>query len=178
ELRAVLGPNTIGIGIGEAYVFSGRTIELFGGQLFDFMTIRLPQYRGGAHCSWQILRGARVGAWNIQLVNQDMVPGRCDTGALVMTREYPIPASARLPRDYMEVARREGLQLFVEFLNRVDAGAGFPLSMVQEEFSVFLPRLNTQRHGFIDWSWHSEEIERFIRAFDEPYPGASTFIGD
>ncbi|MDC4226431.1 MAG: hypothetical protein MPW15_19820 [Candidatus Manganitrophus sp.] len=48
ELRSAVSIGTIGIGLGETYTFSKETIALFQGKLFDFMTIRLPQYRGGS----------------------------------------------------------------------------------------------------------------------------------
>lgn len=42
--------------------------------------------------------------------------------------------------------------------------------------SSYFPRLHTRTHGYIDWSWDTDEIESFICAFDDPYDGASTFI--
>ena len=38
-----------------------------------------------------------------------------------------------------------------------------------------MPRLHTLSNGFINWNWSSKEIELFIRAFDDPHEGASTF---
>ena len=38
-----------------------------------------------------------------------------------------------------------------------------------------MPRLDTATHGFINWEWNGHDIYNFIRAFDEPYMGASTF---
>jgi methionyl-tRNA formyltransferase len=175
-LRKVITGRTLGLGLGEVYVFSKTTIDLFKRRLFDFMVIRLPQYRGGAHFTWQILRNDRIGCWNIQRINEEMVPGVFDSGEIIKTREYIIPSSARIPNDYFEVARKEAKNLFIEFLAEVQDGASFNSSAVQEQFRSYYPRLYTIRHGFINWAWTGEEIERFICAFDDPYPGASTFI--
>ena len=38
------------------------------------------------------------------------------------------------------------------------------------------PRLNTIKNGLIDWSFSSRDLYNFINAFDDPYPGASTFL--
>lgn len=176
DLRNVITDRTLGLGLGEVYVFSKATIDLFKRRLFDFMVIRLPQYRGGAHFTWQILRNDRIGCWNIQRINEEMVPGVFDSGEIIKTREYIIPQSARIPNDYFEVARKEAKNLFIEFLAEVQGGASFSPSVVQEQFRSYFPRLYTLRHGFINWAWTGEEIERFICAFDDPYPGASTFI--
>ena len=38
-----------------------------------------------------------------------------------------------------------------------------------------MPRLDTKTHGFINWAWKGDDILNFIRAFDKPHIGASTF---
>ena len=51
------------------------------------------------------------------------------------------------------------------------------MSIKQNEgSSVYMPRLHTLTNGFINWDWSSKEIGLFIRAFDDPHEGASTFI--
>ena len=178
ELKTIILDNKacMGIGLGEAYTFTQETIDLFEGRLFDFMVIRLPQYRGGAHFTWQILRKNRIGCWNIQVINTEMVPGVFDSGQILKTREYVIPQGARIPQDYFRVALAEALKLFVEFMDEIDAGKEFKLARLQENFSVYFPRLNTIKHAFINWSWNTGDIETFICAFDDPYAGASTFL--
>ncbi|MCG3117605.1 MAG: hypothetical protein LLH30_18205 [Candidatus Manganitrophus sp. SA1] len=176
ELPSVVSGAAIGIGLGEAYTFSKETIALFQGKLFDFMTIRLPQYRGGAHFTWQILRKNRIGCWNIQLINEAMIPGAYDSGEILKTREYFLPPSAKIPNDYYDAAHEEGFKLFCKFLDEVQAGKEFGLAKLQENFSSYFPRLHTLRHGWINWSWNCDEIETMISAFDDPYPGASTFL--
>ncbi len=178
ELKAIIAKskNAMGIGLGEVYTFSKKTIILFGGRLFDFMVIRLPQYRGGAHFTWQILRKDRIGCWNIQLINEEMVPGVYDSGEILKTRGYAIPEQARIPQDYFKIAHEEALKLFIEFLDEVRKGKEFKFTKLQENLSSYFPRLYTLKHGYINWSWDTDEIETFICAFDEPYPGASTFL--
>ncbi|HEU4472537.1 MAG TPA: hypothetical protein VFR58_15695 [Flavisolibacter sp.] len=175
ELRQLATVSSIGIGLGEAYTFSTETLGLFNRRIFDFMTIRMPKYRGGAHYTWQILQQNRIGAWYIQVVNEEMVPGGYDTGEILSAYEYIIPSWARIPADYFKVADTEGLNAFRKFIDDAVSGRDFTLTVLQENFSLYLPRLYTLRHGYINWSWSGEEIERFICAFDEPYAGASTF---
>lgn len=176
ELRSVITDKTMCLGVGEAYTFTTETLDLFKRRVYDFMVIRLPQYRGGAHFTWEILRGGRIGGWNVQEVNEEMIPGGYDSGAILKTHEYLLPKSARLPEDYFLAADREGLALFKEFLMEVQSGKTFPLGRLQENFGSYYPRLYTLRHGWLDWSWTVDEIERFICAFDEPYKGVSTYL--
>ncbi len=47
------------------------------------------------------------------------------------------------------------------------------------EISVFVFCDGTDIHAWIDWRrWNADEIDRFIRAFDDPYMGARTTLGD
>ncbi|MDX9821493.1 MAG: hypothetical protein RBT20_06140 [Syntrophales bacterium] len=178
NIRGLLSPRTFGLGLGEAWSFSPDLIERFGGRLLDFMGIRLPQYRGGAHYSWQILRRNRIGCCNLQVINEQMIQGVFDSGEIVKSREYLFPASVRIPQDYFDFAVGEEVAFLREFLREIEGGKDFPLTRLQENFSLYFPRLHTLKHGWIDWGWSGEEIERFICAFDEPYAGASTFLGE
>jgi methionyl-tRNA formyltransferase len=49
-------------------------------------------------------------------------------------------------------------------------------SVQSEQLSTYWPRLSTDHHGWIDWSWDASEIERFVLAFSTPYRGASTTL--
>jgi len=105
-----------------------------------------------------------------------MVQGIFDSGEIVKSREYFFPPSARIPEDYFEFAVEQEIEFIKEFLNEVNVAKDFELTKLQENFSIYFPRLNSLGHGFIDWSWDTDDIENFICAFDEPYAGASTFI--
>ncbi|SHL14093.1 Methionyl-tRNA formyltransferase [Desulfatibacillum alkenivorans DSM 16219] len=165
---------TMGIGFGEVWTFTRKTIDRFDGKLFDFMGIPLPRYRGGAHYTWQILRQNRLGACNIQVINEFMVQGEFDSGEIVFSREYRFPDSARIPQDYFNAAHKEELAFLKEFMDRAEQGEDFVLSPVPEKYSMYFPRLNTIKQGWIDWSWNTRDLALFINAFDDPYAGAST----
>lgn len=168
--------HTLGIGFGEVWTFHRETIDRFGGKLFDFMGVRLPQYRGGAHYSWQIMRKNRIGACNLQVINEDMVQGVFDSGEIIKSKEYLFPMSCRIPQDYFDAAVKEEVSFLMEFLDDIEKDYELTLAPVPEQFSIYFPRLNTLKHGWIDWSWGTEDIAIFINAFDDPYAGASTYL--
>lgn len=176
ELKSFVKKNTIGIGMGEVFTFTKETIALFSNNLFDFMIIPLPKYRGGAHYTWQILRNEKQSGWYIQEINEDMVPGVYDSGRVLKYVNYTIDESARCPQQFHDRAEEEGLKLFKEFISEIMSGKSFPLFDVDESEAMYFPRLATLQHGFINWAWTVEEISRFVCAFDAPYPGASTFL--
>lgn len=175
-LKERITDSSLGIGFGEAWSFDAEIIEAFNGNLLDLMGIRLPQYRGGAHYTWQILTGNRIGACNLQVINEDMVQGKHDSGDIIKFKEYLFPAHARIPRDYFRHAVEQEIAFILDFINMVNEGAEFKPFPLQNNFSLFMPRLNTMKQGYIDWSWSAEDIDRFICAFDEPYAGAGTFV--
>jgi methionyl-tRNA formyltransferase len=171
-----ISTNTLGIGLGEAWSFSKEIIAMFDGRLLDLMGIRLPQYRGGAHYTWQILRGSRIGACNLQVVNEFMVQGVFDSGEVIKFKEYFFPSSARIPMDYFNHAVNEEIGFIKEFIDEVKSNKTFHPFVLQENFSIYFPRLNTIKNAFIDWTWDTNNIDRFICAFDDPYIGASTML--
>jgi len=173
ELQEHVTANTLGIALGPAWIFRNVVLDLFDGRIVNFHNIPLPRVRGGAHYTWQILRGNRTGGCNIQLIERKL-----DAGAVIKTLEYQLPASARIPQDYFDASRANDMPFLFEFMEEVQAAKDFDAVGLQETLSTYFPRLSTPDQGLIDWSWSTEEIERFICAFDEPYPGASTFAGD
>jgi len=173
-LLSFLTPSTLGLALGAAWIFEKELVSQFNGKLLDFMGIALPQYRGGAHYTWQILRKNKQGCCNLQVVH-----GGIETfhkGEIIKRKEYFFPASVRIPQDYFDAAIPHELAFLEEFFDEVARGEDFELQPLQESFSIYFPFLHTLKHGFIDWRWSIEEIERFICAFDRPYAGASTFV--
>ena len=173
-LKSDITDRTLGISFGAAWVFNTETVALFNGRLLDFMGIALPKYRGGAHYTWQILSGNKVGACNLQVIH-----GGTETfhrGEIIKRRDYIFPSSVRTPQDYFDEAIKEEIVFLNDFLNEIKEEKDFPLVSLDESFSSYYPFLNTKIHGWINWSWNAEEIDIFICAFDNPYDGASTYL--
>lgn len=177
RLNDLITGRTLGLGFGEPWNFDRKTIDKFGGKLLDFMGIPLPKYRGGAHYTWQIMRKDREGCCNLQVINEDMIQGVFDSGKIVKSKRYFFPASAKIPQDYFDAAVRREVAFLREFLKEIGENKVFKLKKIKEKESMYFPRLYTLKHGFIDWNWKNSEIATFIRAFDDPYKGASTFLG-
>lgn len=164
---------TLGISLGSASIFNDSFIKRFNGALVNVHGTRLPQNRGGGAFSWQILRNNRLGYNMIHRVD----PG-VDTGPIIKYSEFFYPPSCRTPYDYKDLYTKRNLSLLKEFLKDVRSEKEFTCINQQEYFSTYWPRLHTDIHGFVDWSWPLKDIELFICAFDSPYRGASTFINE
>jgi methionyl-tRNA formyltransferase len=163
--------GTVALSIGARWIFGRAQIEQwFGGRLLNLHGTRLPQNRGGGTWSWQILMGNRFGFCQLHLVDEGV-----DTGAIVITEEFIFPPTCRTPKDYMAHATAQYVRLIDGLLDSTRAiPREFTLKAQPEYLSTYWPRLDTASHGWIDWRWEAPFIERFICAFDEPYPGAQT----
>ena len=43
---------------------------------------------------------------------------------------------------------------------------------------IYLPRLSSRKHSWINWNWESKHIISFIKDFSKPYTGAKTFLNN
>ncbi len=175
HLESYIDKQTLGIGMGEVWKFSKKIIELFEGKLVDLMAIPLPQFRGGAHYSWQILSQSFKGGSHIQIINEAMRPGCFDSGGIIKAYYYRFPTEARTPQDYFDYAGKIDLEFLLEFSQEIRDDIDFTMMSIREDISSYFPRLNTQLQGFINWGWKVGDLDRFICAFGRPYAGASTF---
>lgn len=165
--------STLGISVGAPWIFKDELINRFSGKLINSHGARLPQNRGGGGFSWRILRDDRLGYSVIHQLNTGL-----DTGAIVSYSEYYFPHSCRVPVDYEKYSHEKNMQLFKEFISGIESGIDFSPIGQPEYLSSYWPRLSTEIHGYIDWSWDLKDIERFICAFDDPYIGATTYINN
>jgi methionyl-tRNA formyltransferase len=134
----------------------------------------LPVFRGAGIDSWMILMGA---SGTDQFATAHFVRPRLDAGEIIVTKPYRIPQDA-LPIDIFRVRISLLGSLLIEALDKLQQPA-FEGTVQPEETSRYFPRLNTLRDGHIRISeWSGEEIEKFIRAFSYPYPGAWLTLGE
>lgn len=173
KVHAAINQHTLGLSFGAAWIFRKNFINKFQGRLLNCHGSRLPQDRGGGGFSWRILRGDKIG---ISLIHQ-IEPG-IDTGKIILFNQYTYPANCRLPIDYSSYTLDKNIDLIKDFINKLLQQYNF-IDIGQAEYlSTYWPRLSSAHHAYIDWSWKLEHIESFICAFDEPYPGATTFLNN
>lgn len=178
EFLDSIGPNSLGLGFGEAWSFTPQVIQKFDGKLLDYMGIPLPQYRGGAHYTWALLNQETQWGCHFQIINEEMIQGEFDSGELVFSGTYTLDADLVTPDQFFDYAVAEEIKFINQFVERLNTDSSFELSLPDESQSLFFPRLHTLRNGWVNWRWRGAEIERFINAFGAPYAGASTRLND
>jgi methionyl-tRNA formyltransferase len=163
--------NTLVFSLSSPFIIHSWLIDRFKGRVVNSHGTRLPEWRGGGGYSWQIMAGDRRGNSLVHLVTP-----RIDDGDIINERTYIFPDELRRPIEYMNHAEKMDREFLGTFLAKVLEGFSFPLRVQDENASTYLPRLNSERQGYIDWTWHGDTIERFILAFSTPYPGAKTLL--
>lgn len=164
--------KAMAVSLGAPWIMRQEVLDAIGHRVYNSHGTRLPQNRGGGTFSWQILRGTRYGFALLHKVDTGV-----DTGDIIGHREYLYDGCHR-PIDYIGRYIDETLKLLADLTPALIADT-LPAGIGQSEyFSSYWPRLNTDVHAWIDWSWGGRDIQRFVCAFDEPYAGAQTMLGD
>ena len=94
-----------------------------------------------------------------------------------MQKEKKLNIAKPKPLDFLMETNILFNKLLNDFL--VNVSKNKPLKTIEQNNfdSSYLPRLYSEVNGAINWYLKGKEIERFIRAFSEPYSGAFTFVG-
>ncbi len=142
-------------------------IAHFAGALFNLHYGDLPRYRGAGGQSWPVLNAETEITAHIQQMHSAM-----DSGPLLLGETEPLP-QAPYPLDVKAAAARASVRSVRRLAQAIAGGHTLPLLEQDEARALYFPRLDTMRNGWIDFAWSAVMIERFIRAFSDPYPGAS-----
>jgi methionyl-tRNA formyltransferase len=143
-------------------------INLFKNKIFNIHIGKFPFQIGAGGASWLKLVGAKLSSITIHEVTEEY-----DEGKVLLEKDFKLSANFSLLSYYSSVRKNEKLA-YKLFFNIVEKK--HRLKLKNKKDKVYMPRLNTKIHGFIDWSWDAKEIVNFINAFSDPYQGATTFI--
>ncbi|MEK9662967.1 MAG: hypothetical protein VW644_14775, partial [Alphaproteobacteria bacterium] len=163
------------------YPLDEALFAAYGGRVVNLHAAPLPGWRGGGGLSWAIMSGDRQGGGTFHVLTpydtetRDMHP---DDGPVLRKFAFRYPDACRRPRDYETYFDTVAEPHMLGLLADLHGGARIALAPQLAAESRFLPRLNTDDHGLIDWSWPGDSLERFILAFSHPYPGARTYVRD
>ena len=151
------------------FIINKKIIRLFENRIFNYHLASLPSQRGAAWASWQLMEGSSSSTATIHRVHCEI-----DKGEIVVEEDIDL-VDCNTPKEFYDKARTKEYRLFEKFLSGINKG--FEKTRMQDErFSRYMPRLETKIHSFIDWSWNAIDIYKFIKAFDDPYEGAQSFI--
>ena len=157
------------VSMGAPFLFRDRHLNAVSGQAINVHGAPLPEYRGGGGYSWRIMNADRRGA---VLIHQ-VTPG-IDDGPLLHRRDYLFPKELTTPGDFQAYAREQDAPALIALVGEILDRGELPNPVEQTGNPTYFPRLATDIHGAIDWTWDAPDLVTFIRAFSDPYAGAFT----
>lgn len=164
--------DTLFVSIGCRWIFKKSDLNnFFCDNLVNFHGTRLPYDAGGGGFSWKILRNDRINNFIVHLIE----PG-IDKGRILMNEKSLFPSSCKIPRDFEEYYYNNLPYFYEKFLKKILRSEKIIPKIQVNYIGRYNPRLNTSISGWIDWKMPSEDLSKFINAFDDPYLGASTMI--
>lgn len=162
----------IGLSFSAPWIISPTIIDLFNGDIYNLHNQPLPSYRGGGGLSWNILMGDSFGGTCVHKLTS-----KIDAGDIVARRDFSFPNSFEFPNEFQKFTTNQAFSMLSDWLPVLlqDGLTGQP-STNDCSKSEYWPRLNTEIHGWIDWSWGLEDIQKFCNAFSYPQSGAKTYV--
>ena len=163
--------NSLMISAGSSWIIKPDIIKLFKNNILNLHQSPLPSLRG-AVASYVRLYGIK----SLQ-VCLHVVKEKIDVGEIVFSKNVFISKEIDTPikiHNFLQKCNRELLKDFL--ISYFVKKKKLTYNKQNEFFSSYMPRLKTEINGWIDWSSHVYELERFIGAFDEPYTGSKTML--
>ena len=156
------------LSLGAPWLFNQEFFESIKSKIYNIHGTGLPRFRGAASFSWQILSGSRIGSCTMHEIDAGI-----DTGDIVYDELFVYPKSCITPSDFMDFYHEKVFRTFSKIIiDILNSSFDFIPKAQSNYVSSSWPRLITDKNGAINWDYNIDELSRFIRAFDSPYPGA------
>jgi len=167
------------ISFGSYFQFNIKFVKKNPYKLYNFMPIPMPRYRGGAHWTWAMMKNEKYWGCNIQEIDEFTKEGGfIDTGKILFSANYKIKKNILTPTEFVKYISKKEKIFLSKFIHKLKNKSRFILKPINESRSIFLPRIKTEKDGWVDWNWSSKEIILFINSFSDPYRGASALINN
>ncbi len=146
-------------------------IDYFDELIFNLHDSYLPNERGGALNTWRILNGINEVGNTLHYLEEGI-----DTGPIVAQTKTTITKQQPETIDYLMAEKINCEKVLLAFINVIRSNKSITAIKQDNDKSYYYPRLYTEVNGIINWDWDIYSIEKFIRAFSSPYPGAYTYF--
>ncbi len=169
EFHVALGALAPDLAVVVAYgeIFPESLLEIPRLGFYNLHASILPRHRGPSPVSAAIMQGDRSsGVTFFQIVK------RMDAGPVMAQREIPIGARETAGALHDRLCL-EGAELVADCVGTLASGRNELVE--QDESRATYCKLLTKRDGWIDWTAHSQEVDRQIRAMT-PWPGPRTTL--
>jgi methionyl-tRNA formyltransferase len=162
--------STIIFSLGSSFIFKNKILNLYKNRIFNCHNTDLPRWKGGGDISYRIMNEYNNGATTIHEISD-----KIDEGRIVFQKKYKIKLNDTTPYKLRKLVEKKAYNHLILFFNKLFSRKKFFYKKNKNSIGFYLPRLNTDIHGAINWDWDGREIKNFINAFSTPYRGAFCF---
>jgi len=162
--------DSLVISAGSPWIFSEKIIKKLGENFYNIHQSPLPSMKGSV-ASYIIMYDIR----SFQVCLHKVTVG-IDGGEIIYRKNVFIPSELKTPLAINNFLQKMNREMLKEFLIKFEKKTNFATETQNSFFSSYNSRLLSDINGWIDWNYKVEDLDRFIRAFGEPYKGAKTFI--
>ena len=163
--------NSFLISAGSPWLIDQKVINQFKNKIFNVHQSALPAMRGAVN-SFIRLYNIRAIQTSIHLLEK-----KIDEGDIVFTRDVYIKRTINTPLEINEYLQKQNRLMLKDFINETLIRKKRIIKTKQNNFfSSYNPRLNSDINGWINWNLEAHMLDSQINAFDDPYPGARTYI--
>tara|TARA_E500000178_G_scaffold354282_1_gene422729 strand:+ start:1358 stop:2401 length:1044 start_codon:yes stop_codon:yes gene_type:complete len=153
------------------FIFKKKILNKFKNRIFNIHPTQLPKEQGGGTFTYRILNSSFICCATIHMINKGI-----DTGEIILKSKNFSVKKNSIPRDYLIKTNFCYMAALNNFVNNILKGKSFLKITQKRTEATYFKRFYTDKMGLINWDWHGDEIEKFIRACSKPYSGAFTYI--
>ena len=155
------GSEDLGLSFSAPWILPREVISSFEHKLFNLHNQLLPLFRGAGGVTWNILEQSKDWGVSIHHLTEEIDAGDIVAQQKICGQILNEPASV-----ISKIIENKGAVLVANWLD--DYFKTGEVSVISENNSIdsyYWPRLNTEVHGWIDWSWDLDDIISFCHAF-------------
>ena len=168
KLRNLDIKNSVILSAATPWIYDKKIIKKLGKNFFNVHQSPLPSMRGSV-ATYIIMYDIKAFQTCIHRVSNGI-----DTGSIVFRKNLILP-NFTTPYEVNEFLQQKNREMVKEFLLKFNER-----KLIDEKqnnfFSTYNKRCSSKINGWIDWSMNVDDLDRFIRAYGNPYGGARTFI--
>ena len=165
--------NSIAISNSCRWIFKHKEINLFKNKLINIHGANLPLFRGAGGLSWNMMTNYYNSGITIHLIDKNI-----DKGMFILKKSFTFPLKIR--NSLLEMQKYSinfQKKQVINFLSKLIKNKVFKLNIIKDSpNSCYWPRISTEKHAWINWSWNANQISDFINSCSTPYIGAATTI--
>ena len=153
------------------FKINDEIIKLFKNKIFNYHLGKIPEQIGASATFWHMMTRQKFTAITFHRITNEL-----DSGEVLYEKKFSMNNNTYSLTDFYKIVRKNEKIGIQKFLNIVFNKKKMKKIKKLNSNKIYMPRLNTKVHGFINWNWKAEDISSFARVFDKPFVGASTFF--